>query len=265
MEQYRIALVGAGNVATHLAVALKNAGHKILAVCARSQTSTQAFSTAIQEDVLEITELSLLPIADVYLIAVSDDAIESIVNAWPEHCKQGLVAHTSGSVPMDCLQGVGQCYGVLYPLQTFSKERAVDFSQIPCFVEGNQPQSEQMLTRMANTISTKVQSLSSEKRAYLHLAAVFACNFTNHLYDLSAQIVERNGIPMTWLKPLLAETLSKAISLTPHLSQTGPAKRGDLTVMRKHLSMLEDFPQMKMLYQQLSHSIYLSYLSNDQL
>lgn len=259
MQIQSVVMIGAGNVATHLAQALKKAGYSITAICARSESSTQSLARLIGQEVQQVTDIARLPIADLYILAVSDNAISELATRWPKHCRRGTVVHTSGSVAMETLNGVGEHYGVLYPLQTFSKERSLDFSQVPCFVEGNSRETEQNLLLLAQKLSAKVQLLSSELREKLHLAAVFAGNFTNHLYDLASQLTEKYGLSPDFLAPLLEETIAKAISLTPHIAQTGPARRGDQNVLDKHLALLHDNPKMQILYQLLSDSIYNSY------
>lgn len=259
MQKHTIAFIGAGNVATHLAHALQNIGHTIVAVCTRTATSAQHLATSLGTGVAVVSQVQKLPPAELYIIAASDDAIEHIAHQLPICSTNSLVVHTSGSIPIEALSGVGQYYGVLYPLQTFSKERQLNMGNIPYFVEGNTPEVEQLLFTLARSLSPLVQQLCSEDRARLHLSAVFACNFTNHLYDLAAQIVESSGVPPEWLHPLIQETAAKIQRLSPHQAQTGPARRGDQKVIAKHLEMLSLSPQWQELYQTLSKSIYTSY------
>lgn len=256
MPSKRIAIIGAGNVATHLAKACHQAGHHILAICSRKLENAQRLASAISTTCLALDHLANLPEADFYLISTSDTAIASIVEQWPENRRNGIVAHTAGSIPLDVLEALKSRVGVIYPLQTFSKERNVDFQKIPCFIEGDSPATEQQLIQLAQSITKLVQPLSSEQRKVLHVAAVFACNFVNHLYDIAVGIAQEQGINPDWLQPLIEETAAKVANLSPHAAQTGPAVRGDQGVLHKQSEMLEHKPELQQLYQLLSQSIY---------
>jgi len=192
--------------------------------------------------------------ADLYLFAVKDSALPEIVKVFPP--VEGLAAHTSGSVPMDVFAGYFDRYGVIYPLQTFSKTRAVSFENIPIFIEANNRDDENQVEKMASTFSDQVIRLSSEKRRQLHLAAVFACNFTNYLYTVAARILEEHDLPFDVLIPLIRETAAKVEEMPPILAQTGPAVRNDKNMIDKHLEMLRDYPDRQELYRILSESIY---------
>lgn len=256
MPSYRIVIIGAGNVATHLAKACQGAGHQILAICSRNIENVQLLAAAISCECLALDRLEHLPEADFYLISTSDSAISTIVEHWPAHCKKGIVAHTAGSIPLGILSSMQSRVGVIYPLQTFSKERNVDFQKIPCFVEGDSTETEAQLMALAQSITQLVQPLSSEQRKVLHIAAVFACNFVNHLYDIAVGIAQEQGINPDWLQPLIEETAAKVANLSPRAAQTGPAVRGDQTVLHKQSEMLEHKPELQQLYQLLSQSIY---------
>ncbi len=169
---------------------------------------------------------------------------------------EGLWLHTAGSVPMDIFRGYARRYGVLYPLQTFSKKRPVDFRNVPCFIEADSAQSEQRLRTLAEKISSDVRLLSSEKRRYLHLAAVFACNFTNHMYVLADRILSEQGIDPAVLLPLIDETATKIHTLSPADAQTGPAVRYDCNVIEQQSAMLTD-PVVRELYELISKNIHL--------
>jgi predicted short-subunit dehydrogenase-like oxidoreductase (DUF2520 family) len=196
--------------------------------------------------------------ADVYIFALKDSALPVVLKDFPSTA--GLWVHTAGSVPMDVFQNSrAKRYGVLYPLQTFSTHRKISFDHIPLFIEANHPEDEQLLEKIAFSLSDKVIRLSSEKRKQLHLAAVFACNFTNHLYATAAQILEEQNLPWEVLLPLIEETAAKVKELHPKEAQTGPAVRYDTNIIDKQLEMLKDDPDKQEIYRMLSQSILIKY------
>lgn len=259
MDLLTIAFVGAGNLATHLAKALHSAGHHIRSVCSPSGISASDLADQMGSACTCISKLEDLPQVDLYILAVPDDTLPSIITQWPRHCQSGVVVHTSGSVSITELSPLKQNYGVFYPLQTFSKHRPLDFSVIPCFIEADSEDTTQKLVTLAQTISKSVRRLDSRGRLQLHLSAVFACNFVNHLYDFSSRLLKTKGIASEWLHPLIHETAMKALTLSPHDAQTGPALRGDKSVMDKHLSLLSDMPDWQKVYELLSKSIYQTF------
>jgi predicted short-subunit dehydrogenase-like oxidoreductase (DUF2520 family) len=192
--------------------------------------------------------------ASLYIISVSDDAIEPLAESLTTTDK--LVVHTAGSVPMNVFTGKLKNYGVLYPLQTFSKSRPVNFSDIPVFLEANTQDNLQKIRMVAQAISQKVYDASSDERMQLHLAAVFGCNFVNHLYHLATQIARQAGFDFGILSPLILETAQKALaSGNPKEVQTGPAARNDLQVIHKHLELLASHPQWNSIYTLISENI----------
>lgn len=174
--------------------------------------------------------------ADVYIIGIPDDAISSFSESLPFQDK--LVVHTSGGVSSDAISNKNRG-GVFYPLQTFSKQREVDFQNIPICIEAELVTDLKLLQKLGKSISRTVVEISSEKRAKLHLSAVFVNNFTNYLYEIGSEILEREGLPFDLLKPLIMETASKIETLSPKEAQTGPAKRNDLKTIQKHLNLLD--------------------------
>lgn len=247
-----VVFIGSGNVATHLAKAFHVAGHRVLQVYSRSIRNAEllgnSFSAAFTDNLKEINCS-----ADLYVFATKDDALPQIIEQMPE--TSGIWVHTSGSISIDVLACRGKNYGVFYPLQTFSKGRELNFAGIPIFVEGDNPKVVRFLQGIGQSISSKVGILSSEKREYLHLAAVFACNFTNHMYVLASEILEREGITFDVLHSLISETASKATIMSPTDAQTGPAVRFDKAVMQNHLQLLSDENQRK-IYTLLSENIH---------
>lgn len=196
-----------------------------------------------------------MPQADIYIIAVADDAISQVAEALP--LTHSIVAHTSGSVAMSSLDRFPR-RGVFYPLQTLSKDIAIDYSAMPILIEGSSESVANELKNIASAISTSVAEVDSAHRAKIHLAAVIASNFTNHLLHLSSKLLPSDVDPALLL-PLLEETIRKAGSRTPYCAQTGPARRGDTQTIEKHLSLLSDTPQLKNIYSLLSKSIFSTY------
>ena len=250
----KIVLIGAGNLATHLGKALLEAGHDIMQVYSRTMESASRLAT--RAGGAPVTDLrAVRRDAEVYIMAVKDSVLPELI---PQLCKgmpESVFIHTAGSVPMDAFKGMALHYGVLYPMQTFSKEREVDFRGIPCFVEGNDKMAKEVITDLARSVSEKVYAMSSEKRRRLHLAAVFACNFTNHCYDIAHEILARQGIPFEVMLPLIDETAAKVHDLSPREAQTGPALRFDENIIREQSMLLKDNPLMRDLYERLSLSI----------
>lgn len=254
----KIALIGAGNVATHLGRALVATGHEVVAVYSRTRTSAERLATDIRVPLAtdSIAELTAAAGSDpLYIISVKDDAVKAVGEALAEAVPEAFVVHTAGSLPMDLLPSHRR--GVLYPMQTFSRERAVDFSVIPLFIEASTTDNLQQLHALAGSLSTSVYEMPSAERAYLHIAAVFSCNFANHLSTLAAELLQRHGIPFSVMLPLLDETTRKLHFLSPQAAQTGPAMRGDRTVMAAQHALLhrEDDGNMSDIYQLLSESI----------
>ena len=164
---------------------------------------------------------------------------------------------------MDIFEGKVKSYGVLYPMQTFSKTRPVNFHDIPCFIEANNPETLEKVTQLARSVSDQVYVLSSERRRWLHVAAVFACNFSNHCYDIAARLLEKEGIPSDTLLPLIDETAAKIHELPARKAQTGPAVRFDQNVIGRHEQMLADSPVLRQIYELMSRHIHQYAQEND--
>lgn len=246
-----LVLVGAGNVATHLGAALQKAGFDIKAVYSKTEISAHRLAKALAT--AYTTSLDNLPAADIYLVAVKDDALPEV--AQQLKIGSGIIAHTCGSVDMDILKGSAASYGVLYPLQTFSKTREVNISQVPFCVEGCDEETTSKLEFVARSLSSNVHYLNSDQRQVLHVAAVFACNFTNHMYALAENILQQKHIPFNILLPLIEETAAKVKEHSPHAAQTGPAARGDQGIMQKHIELLKDDETAQAIYKLVSYSI----------
>ena len=248
----KIVFIGAGNLATRLSLAMQRVGIQIGQVYSHTEASARQLATrlgcpwtndlsALQED------------GDLYVFSLKDTVLSDVISKVKPN--NGMWVHTAGSMPMSIFEGYAQRFGVLYPLQTFSKGRNVNFDVIPIFLEANTDKNADYLKNIASALSENVRFMSSEKRRSLHLAAVFACNFTNHIYTLSYKLLENESIPADVLLPLIDETVSKIHSMPPAAAQTGPAIRYDENVINKHLAMLDD-PDMQAIYRLLSQSIH---------
>lgn len=247
-------MIGAGNVATHLGKALREAGHELLQVYSRTEESAAALSGSLSAD-YTVSVDGIRTDADLYIVALKDSVLPGLLPSLVKGRERAMFVHTAGSMPMDLWKGHAERYGVLYPMQTFSKRRAVDFSTVPFFVEANDAAGLDILKELAAGLGAKVYEATSEQRRYLHLAAVFACNFTNHMYALSARLLERHGIPFEVMLPLTDETARKIHGLPPAEAQTGPAVRCDGNVMARHLELLSGEPDIRELYEKISESI----------
>ena len=251
-------MIGAGRVATHLAQALRErAGLRLVQVYSRTAEHAQALAEGSDGAAWTTSAEAVRTDADVYVFSLSDDALADVASRVPTN--DGLWLHTAGSVPMDVFRGRAHRYGVLYPLQTFSRDRSVDFHRVPCFVEGCTSEVTDEVRALAEQLSDEVHALPSDRRAYLHLAAVFACNFTNHMYALADEIVRAQGIDGAVLRPLIDETAAKIHRLTPREAQTGPAVRCDRAVMERQAAMITD-PEVRQLYEAISRGIYAKQL-----
>lgn len=230
-----ITIIGAGNVATHLTLALAN---YFDIVCVAARTLESAKKLADRVNSTYTTDLSSIPSdCGMYLIAVNDDAIANVVADTPDH--PGIWAHTSGSVGMEVFEGHKRRYGVFYPLQTFSKNASVDVRQVPMLIEGCSAEEEKDLLSIASKISDRVMVADSASREKIHVAAVFACNFANLMWIEADQLLRDAGIgDISLFAPLLKQTLGKLNELTPFDAMTGPARRGDQKVIANHLSKL---------------------------
>jgi predicted short-subunit dehydrogenase-like oxidoreductase (DUF2520 family) len=244
----KVSIIGSGNVAQHLIAAFaKNNAIELVQVYSRKKQSIPSLPgfDKIVNDYDGLIE------ADLYIIAVSDNVIAEVSAKLP--FKNRLVVHTSGSVPLDVLHENNR-KGVFYPLQTFTKNKEVDFSNIPICLETEFGYDYVVLDTVAGSISEKVFAINSEQRKSLHISAVFVNNFVNHLYQIGDNICAQNGLPFEMLKPLIMETAEKIMALSPKEAQTGPAIRKDSSTIAAHLNFLSDKNQ-KNIYKILTQSI----------
>jgi predicted short-subunit dehydrogenase-like oxidoreductase (DUF2520 family) len=248
-----VVLIGAGNLATQLGVALYDIGINIIQVYSRTREAACALAGKVNASFT--TDISAIEEhCDLYIVAVKDDVLAEVVKQV--NFGRSLVVHTAGSLSMNILSAYAGNYGVFYPFQTFSKNKKVDFSRIPVCLEANTEENLRILEDFARMISYKVIRLDSEQRFILHIAAVFSCNFVNHLYALSECILHENNMGFELLYPLIQETTGKVMKLSPIEAQTGPSVRNDKKVIRKHLELLKDKPELQKIYQLISDSIY---------
>lgn len=247
----KVVLLGAGNVASHLTKAfLASDAVELVQVYNRTKKSLKQFENQINTT----TNLNDLAKADVYIIAIPDDDISSFSNKLV--LKNTLVAHTSGSVAMSSLSK-NHRRAVFYPLQTFTKDKDINFKNIPICIEAENEENLSLLEKLASAISEKVYKINSEQRKNLHVAAVFVNNFTNHLYHIGNEICKENNVPFEILAPLIQETASKIEDLSPFEAQTGPAKRDDQQTIAAHLAMLNK--EQQEIYKLITQSITKTY------
>ncbi len=254
-QQKKIAFVGAGNVAWSMAQALLAAGHEVISVYSRTSESREQLCKLLPKakpaESLDMSDSN----ADIIIIAVPDAALDQITTTLK--VKQNvLVVHTSGSRPLTVLESIRDArIGVFYPLQTFSKTKQVDFLSIPILIEAIDDETLLELKELALSICSDVHEVVSQTRKQLHLSAVFACNFTNHLLGISRQLLNEANLPIELLHPLIQETVTKASLQNPYNVQTGPAIRYDDIVIQEHIEMLKQHPRFQELYKALTSSI----------
>lgn len=251
-----VVLLGAGRVATHLAPALVRAGVRLLQVWSRTEVSARMVAEPLGVPYTNDFD-AVVPDADVYIACVADGALPQVAEKVVAVAgKSSLYLHTAGSVGMELWQRCGALrYGILYPLQTFSKEREVDMREVSLFVEASDDEVLERVEGLARRLSSKVYRADSERRARLHISAVFACNFTNAMYGIAHRLLAEEDIPFEVLLPLIDETSAKVHMLTPHEAQTGPAVRGDMAVMQSHLQALAEDKELGNIYTLISNYI----------
>lgn len=248
----RIVLLGTGNLATRLGIALHTRNAEIVQVYGRAESKASHLAkllgcsfTCYKEEIIDET--------DIYILTVSDEAINEVLSGLS--ISHQLVVHTAGSVPMDVLAAFSKNIGVIYPLQTLSQNREIDFEDVPICIEANTNANLEKLKELAGLLSERVVTIDSAKRRQLHLAAVFVCNFVNHFYTIGEKLLQDAQLDFDLLKPLILETANKAMQFSPIEVQTGPATRGDEHVIGQHLKMLAQHPEWQKLYELVSEDI----------
>jgi predicted short-subunit dehydrogenase-like oxidoreductase (DUF2520 family) len=253
----KISIIGTGNVARALAKRISQCGHKIDAIFGRDLNKAAELAQAVNTTALD--RLSDLPDdSDIYLLAVKDDAIAKVASAI--RTESGILAHTSGATPISIFEGIQQNYGVFYPLQTFSAEVETNFEELPICISANNSENEAKLKVLATSICPNVYSISEEQRKGLHVAAVFANNFSNFLFSAAFDICSKESLDFDMLKPLIRQTLRKIELTDPEKIQTGPARRGDESTISLHMKWLEEHaPEYGHLYEVLTEAIIKKY------
>jgi predicted short-subunit dehydrogenase-like oxidoreductase (DUF2520 family) len=248
-----ITLIGSGNIAWQLGLGLIKAGHTIEVVYSRTISNAKILSelipNSIATDSLNFKEKK----SELFIVAIKDQALEEVLQfvVLPPNA---IIAHTSGSVSIEVVQRFPK-HGVFYPLQTFTKGKETDLSKVPFGIEASDEVTYKTLITLAQSISESVQPISSHQRKVLHIAAVFACNFTNYLFSVSDDILKKEKLNFELLKPLVEETIQKAFEIGPVKGQTGPAVRGDKEIIQQHLEYLKQEPALQKLYQLISERI----------
>jgi predicted short-subunit dehydrogenase-like oxidoreductase (DUF2520 family) len=254
-KNYKISFIGSGNLATRLAPEFENAGHQIMEVCSRNDKNALVLTSKLYNADIKTDYDFTDSKAEIIIIAVKDDVIADIAKELVVK-EDVIIAHTSGSKPLDVLNYTAtENTGVFYPLQTFSKDKRVNFENVPIFVEAFSIHAFLILNDLARSISKKVFQIDSEKRMAVHVSAVFACNFTNYLFRIAQEIMNKENLPFDLLKPLIVETINKSLALGPEKSQTGPAYREDLEILDRHMDYLSHNDVYKEIYRIVSQDI----------
>ncbi|MBX0292472.1 DUF2520 domain-containing protein [Hymenobacter sp. HSC-4F20] len=254
MAVYRIGLLGAGRVAHHLGPALAQAGHQVVHIWSRTLPAAQSLASSVRGATAG-TELAALPPAEVYIIAVPDGAVPAVLAA-ARFAPGALVVHTAGALPLAVFAARPEVRGgVLYPLQTFSPGRQIAWATVPLCVEAAEAHGQQQVLELAASLSADVRLVSSAQRLHLHVAAVWASNFPNHLLGISRALLTEAGLPWELLHPLIQETIDKALTQPPFRVQTGPAVRHDEGTLARHEAALQGRSEWQALYKALSTSI----------
>lgn len=251
-DMQKVVLIGAGNLATRLSKAMIGIGHEIVQVYSRTAQSASTIAKETNSTYTTKAE-SIIKDADIYIISVTDSAYESLLDQVDFNNR--LIVHTSGSLPIEILKEHSDNYGVLYPLQTFSKSREPDFKIIPFCIEANAKENEELLFEFSRRITTDVRLINSVQRKQLHLAAVFASNFVNHMYYMAEKITEKSDLPFNILVPLIEEVALKVKEMKPFDAQTGPALRKDMNIIEEHLKMVKGDKEIFDIYKTLTDSI----------
>jgi predicted short-subunit dehydrogenase-like oxidoreductase (DUF2520 family) len=255
MSSYAISFIGSGNLAWHLAPALDNVGYVVKEVYSRNPKHAKELTKRLYQAEIKTTLDFSTSGSQIFIIAVSDDAIKSIAQdiVLPDNA---ILLHTSGSQPLSVLgYAATEHIGVFYPLQTFSKSKKVEFKSIPIFIECETPEAEKICLQMGKKISSDVRTIGSRERKALHVAAVFASNFANHMLTISKDLLNENKLDFDLLKPLISETINKGLAIGPDQAQTGPAKRGDYEILDHHVEFLQHDESLASIYKLISQHI----------
>lgn len=253
IQNRKVVILGSGNVATHLSLALQQNGFEIVQLFGRNPVSVAELSEKLNHCATTHNTQDITTNADIYFFALNDEGVLSVAKELQLNDK--IVVHCAGSLPMDILNGISSNHGVFYPLYTFVKNIPVDFKNVPVCVEASNETTGKTLMEIAKILSRKTEWIDSEKRKIIHLSAVFVSNFTNMINTAAYDILSKNNIDFSLLQPLIQETLQKTTKGNPFQFQTGPAVRNDQKTLQMHLEMLEGFPVYEKLYEELTTAI----------
>ena len=244
----KIILIGSGNVATHLGKKIQDSNYDIIQVISKKKDSAKKLADDINTSFSN--KISDIMPADLIILAIKDEEIEKIIPQLPDN----PIVHTSGSIPIKVFEERFTNYGVIYPLQTFNKNIKIKYD-IPFCIEANNKNFEKELKKIIQKISSNICLMNSTDRKILHIAAVFACNFSNHMYTIANNLLDKQGIPFSMLLPLIQQTSNKLKYNTPNNLQTGPAKRQDIKIIKTHMELLKDNDKLKEIYNLISNHI----------
>ncbi|MFP4557593.1 MAG: Rossmann-like and DUF2520 domain-containing protein [Bacteroidales bacterium] len=252
-DRFNIVVIGAGNVAYSLVPIINKAGHNVVQIVGRTPENAQELAELVKSK--HTSNVSDIQVdADAYILAVPDSAILGLSKSL--HKLNGIVVHTSGSTPLSVLSSLADNYGVFYPFQTFTKGRDVSLQNVPICIESNNQDTLTMLFRFSESLGARPVKMDSSTRQWLHLSGVFSCNFVNHMLAIAQVIAQEHGFSYNLLKPLIEETISKALNDNPIDNQTGPAVRGDSETIKKHVALLSNIDEdIRDLYTEISKSI----------
>lgn len=256
MPEIQTVIIGAGNVATNLAFAFYKHISKNIHIHSRTEHSAKKLADKIN-CTYSYTTANLPENADLYIISVSDDAVSELADnkLLKQKISNNLVVHTAGSIDIKILKPLSSNYGVFYPLQTFSEHKILNFKYIPICIEANSGFNYQNLQKYASQISEDIRNINSEQRKYIHLAAVFANNFSNHFFNIAEKILSEQNTDFDILHPLIEETFNKIKQNKPSKVQTGPAVRNDKKILKMHLELLKGKPDLQKIYSFVSNNI----------
>ena len=251
-DSYNIVIIGAGNVATHISRHFFTRGHRIQCIYSRTEESAKALAGELETEGTADPE-QVPRKADFFILCVPDRSVAEVAKQFMD--REGIWLHTAGALPMDLFQGIAEEFGVLYPLQSLSRDRKIRIGHIPFLVEASSLMVLEKIQDLTRSISEKVEVADSQTRLMVHLAAVFANNFSNHMVHVAQQILEEARLDPGLLEPMLEETFQKLREMDPRAAQTGPAVRGDIETMNKHRELLKDHPEWEKLYTFISREI----------
>jgi len=247
----KVVILGSGNTATVLCKVITSAGHTIVQIASRNEQNAKLLADTYSATSTDLAASRFEP-ADIYIMALQDVSLDHIEKF--HGLKNKLVVHTAGAISINALKNISDTYGVLYPLQTLSKN-SKRIPEIPFLVDGNNAETLHTVKQFAKTLSDNVQQANDKERLNYHVAAVFVSNFTNHIYSLAEMFCKKENLDWQSLFPIMDETNERAQEISPFLSQTGPALRDDIFTLNRHLQALSSYPNLKYIYLKLSESI----------